>query len=104
MRAASLCARDTPWKPSWKARSPAGEAAAEYKDRREKSIAERKAKAEDDDNLERLEGEGGGAGPNATRRAHTAQTVTSKLPQSPPSACNELDGACRAQDGRDKFR
>ena len=41
---ASLCARDTPWKPSWKARSPAGEAAAEYKDRREKSIAERKAK------------------------------------------------------------
>jgi hypothetical protein len=55
---ASLCARDTPWKPSWKARSPAGEAAAEYKDRREKSIADRKAKAEDDDNLERWEGGG----------------------------------------------
>jgi hypothetical protein len=63
---ASLCARDTPWKPSWKARSPAGEAAAEYKDRREKSIAERKAKAEDDDNLERWEGEGGGQ--DQTRR------------------------------------
>ena len=42
---ASLCARDTPWKPSWKARSPAGEAAAEYKDHREKSIADWKAKA-----------------------------------------------------------
>ncbi len=35
-----------------------GEAVAEYKDRREKLIADRKA--EDDDNLERWEGEGGG--------------------------------------------
>ena len=39
------------------------EAVAEYKDRREKLIAERKAKAkakaEEDDNLERWEGEGG---------------------------------------------
>ena len=43
-----------------------GEAAAEYEDRREKSIAERKAKAEDDDNLERWEGEGGGR--DQTRR------------------------------------
>ena len=38
------------------------EAVAEYKNRREKLIAERKAKAkaEEDDNLERWEGEGGG--------------------------------------------
>ena len=42
------------------------EAVAEYKGRREKLIAERKAKAkaeakaEEDDNLERWEGEGGG--------------------------------------------
>jgi hypothetical protein len=37
-----------------------GEAVAEYKDRREKLIAERKA--EDDETLERWEGEGGGRG------------------------------------------
>jgi len=44
------------------------EAVAEYKDRREKLIAERKAKAkaEEDDNLERWEGEGGGR--DQTRR------------------------------------
>jgi hypothetical protein len=36
------------------------EAVAQYKGRREKLIAERKTKAEDDDNLERWEGEGGG--------------------------------------------
>ena len=44
------------------------EAVAEYKDRREKLIAERKAKAkaEEDDNLERWEGEGGGQ--DQTRR------------------------------------
>ena len=36
------------------------EAVAEYKNRREKLIADWKAKAEDDDNLERWEGEGGG--------------------------------------------
>ena len=42
------------------------ESVAEYKDRREKLIAERKAKAEDDDNLERWEGEGGGR--DQTRR------------------------------------
>ena len=36
------------------------EAVAEYKGRREKLIADRKAEAEDDDNLERWEGEGGG--------------------------------------------
>jgi hypothetical protein len=36
------------------------EALAKYKDRREKLIADWKAKAEDDDNLERWEGEGGG--------------------------------------------
>jgi hypothetical protein len=42
------------------------EAVAEYKGRREKLIAERKAKAEDDDNLERWEGEGGGR--DQTRR------------------------------------
>ncbi|HET6660872.1 MAG TPA: hypothetical protein VFH16_13225 [Rubrobacter sp.] len=40
------------------------EAVAEYKGRREKLIAERKA--EDDDNLERWEGEGGGR--DQTRR------------------------------------
>ena len=37
-----------------------GEGGAEYKDRREKLIAERKA--EDGENLERWEGEGGGRG------------------------------------------
>jgi hypothetical protein len=42
------------------------EAVAEYKDRREKLIAERKAKAEEDDNMERREGEGGGR--DQTRR------------------------------------
>ena len=42
-----------------------GEAVAEYKDRREKLSAERKAKAEEDD-LERWEGEGGGR--DQTRR------------------------------------
>jgi hypothetical protein len=42
------------------------ETVAEYKDRREKLIAERKAKAEEDDNLERWEGEGGGR--DQTRR------------------------------------
>jgi hypothetical protein len=44
------------------------EAVAEYKNRREKLIAERKAKAkaEEDDNLERWEGEGGGR--DQTRR------------------------------------
>jgi hypothetical protein len=36
------------------------EAVAEYKGHREKLIAEGKGKAEDDDNLERWEGEGGG--------------------------------------------
>ena len=42
------------------------EARAEYRGRREKLIAERKAKAEEDDNLERWEGEGGGQ--DQTRR------------------------------------
>jgi hypothetical protein len=42
------------------------EAVAEYNGRREKLIAERKAKAEDDDNLERWEGAGGGR--DQTRR------------------------------------
>jgi hypothetical protein len=47
-----LTSRDVEWM--------GGEAATEYdEDRHEKLIAERKAKAEDDDNLERWEGEGG---------------------------------------------
>jgi hypothetical protein len=59
-----------------------GEAAAEYKDRREKLIADRKAKAEDDDNLERWEGEGGGRdqtrrGGRIPGRSHLLQLVTS---------------------------
>ena len=45
-----------------------GETVAQYKDRREKFIADRKAKAEDDDNLERWEGECGGR--DQTRRGH----------------------------------
>jgi hypothetical protein len=44
-----------------------GEAVAEYRGRCEKLIAERKAKAEDDDNLERWEGDEGG-GRKQTRR------------------------------------
>ena len=63
-----------------------GEAAAEYEDRREKSIAERKAKA------------GGGTKRDAegAYRAHrNEQAAAATSP--PPLACNELDGTFSAK-------
>jgi hypothetical protein len=63
-----------------------GEATAEYKDRREKLIAERKAKAE------------GGTKRDAegAYRAHRNEQVAAAT-SPPPPACNELDGTFRAK-------